>query len=400
MSAIGSGARADGEGRWRISGRSLVGSESVEVTITVDGDRLGPVETGAVGSLGVHGPLGPAVRVDDRHLIVPGFVDLQINGGFGIDLASEPDGMWELGRLLPSTGVTAFLPTIISSEPAVYERAMAALANRPADHVGAEPIGLHFEGPMLAPTRRGAHAERHLRPATPDVYRGWSRPNGVALVTLAPELPGALDTIGALVDVGVVVSGGHTTADAEVATAAVDAGMSMVTHLFNAMAPLGHRGPNLVGRALTSERLAVGLIVDGIHVDPMVVDLTRRAVGAERLVLVTDAVAAMGRPDGTWGLGDRRIVSGPDGVRRTDGTLAGSALTMDRAVANLAAFTGCDPAEAALGATAAPARVLGDQSRGSIGAGRRADLTVLGPDLRPVATVIGGRTVYGRLPSS
>ncbi|MEO7430212.1 MAG: N-acetylglucosamine-6-phosphate deacetylase [Acidimicrobiales bacterium] len=327
-------------------------------------------------------------------LVVSGFIDLQCNGGLGIDLASNPERLWDLGAQLPRWGVTAWLPTIVTTPPGIVERALATLAaGPPPGWVGAEPLGLHLEGPFLSPAKRGAHPAALLRPATMAAIDGWSRAAGVALVTLAPELEGALEVIEALVERGVVVSLGHSAATADQAMAGVDAGATWVTHLFNAMVPLHHREPGLAGVALTDERLHVGLIADGIHVDPSVVTVAQRALG-DRLTLVTDAVAALGMPEGRQALGRSEVTVDADGVRLADGTLAGSNLAMDQAVRNLMAFTGCSAEVAVCAGTEAPARVLGDERRGTLAVGSRADLVVLDGERRVVATVIGGRIVH------
>jgi N-acetylglucosamine-6-phosphate deacetylase len=228
-----------------------------------------------------------------------------------------------------------------------------------------------------------------LRPPTLDAIEGWSRAAGVAVVTIAPELDGALEVIEALVGRGVVVSLGHSGATAAQATAGIDAGARWVTHLFNAMAPLHHRAPGLAGVALTDERVRAGLIVDGIHVDPSVVALAQRALG-ERLTLVTDAVAALGMPPGRQALGRAEVTAGDDGVRLADGTLAGSNLAMDDAMRNLVTFTGCAPEAALHAASAGPASLLGDGARGTLDVGRRADLVLLTRDLEVVTTFVGG----------
>jgi N-acetylglucosamine-6-phosphate deacetylase len=192
---------------------------------------------------------------------------------------------------------------------------------------------------------------------------------------------------------GVVVAAGHSEATAEEAAAAVDAGVRMVTHLFNAMAPMHHRAPGLAGVALADRRLVAGVIADGIHVHPTAVAAAAAALG-DRLILVTDAVGALGAPPGPLAVGPVDAVAGPDGVRLADGTLAGSDLAMDQAVRNLRAFTGWS-VEAAIGAaTAVPARVLGMSDRGTIVPGAVADLVVLTPDLEVVATVCGGEVAW------
>jgi N-acetylglucosamine-6-phosphate deacetylase len=391
--------------------------------------------------------------------VVPGFVDLQCNGAFGIDLASEPERLWDLAALLPRTGVTAWLPTIVTGPPDARRRALGALRGGPPPALAstplAVPLGLHLEGPFLAPLRRGAHPVRWLRlpPGPGDAVApgagtaggpgggphsgagavprggeprggpdsdagavprgrgpgggperrgslagevaGWSAVAGVRLVTLAPELPGALDLVRRLVARGVVVAAGHSSATAVEAEAALAAGVRYVTHLFNAMAPLHHREPGLAGVALTDDRATVGLIADGVHVDPRVVRLAVAALG-DRLSLVTDAVAAMGAASGEGRLGAAPLRSGDGGVRLGDGTLAGSTLALDGAVRNARAMAGLDLAAAVRAVTAVPAGLLGEGSRGAIAGGLRGDLVVLDHEGRVAATVIGGRVAYRR----
>ena len=330
----------------------------------------------------------------DGFLVAPGFIDLQCNGGLGIDLASEPERLWELGALLPRHGVTAWLPTIVTTPDGVVDRALEALAAGPPDGWrGAQPLGLHLEGPFLSAPKRGAHPEALLREPSLDAIDAWTRDRGVAIVTIAPDLPGALEVITALVERGVIVSLGHTPATAAQATAAIDTGARWVTHLFNAMAPLHHREPGLVGVALSDERVHVGLIPDGIHVDPRVVKSSQRALG-ERLTIVTDAVAALGMPAGTQALGRAEVTIDDAGVRLADGTLAGSNLAMDQGVRNLVAFTGCTGAEAIHAASTAPAALLGDSARGHLDIGARAEVVVLTQDLHLVSTYVGGELVH------
>ena len=277
---------------------------------------------------------------------------------------------------------------------------MAALARRPPGFVGAEPIGLHLEGPFLAPARRGAHPAALLCRPSVEAVKGWTRASGVAMVTVAPELPGALGVVRRLVAAGVVVAAGHTEATTTEAAAAVAAGVTYLTHLFNAMPPLAHREPGPVGLALAGGHVVAGLIADGIHVHPLAVAAAYRALGPDRLNLVTDAVAAMGRPAGTYRLGADDITVGPDGVRLGDGTLAGSALSIDHAVRNLRSFTGCSIAEAVATVTSTPARVLGLATKGTVAPGHDADITLLDRDLRVVATIVraGWLTTGGTRP--
>lgn len=340
----------------------------------------GPGTDGAAGRRDVTTP------VDAGGLLVaPGYVDLQCNGAVGVDLAAEPERLWTVAAALPRWGVTAWLPTVITAPAGVRARALAALrAGPPATVHGpcATPLGLHLEGPFLAPDRLGAHPREHLRRPDPALVaaEGWSASDGVAMATLAPERPGALDVVRALVDRGVVVAAGHSSASADEATAAVDAGVRFVTHLLNAMGPLHHRAPGLAGVALTDERLRVGVIADGVHLHPVTVALAARALG-DRLCLVTDAVAA---------LGTRPVSAGDGGVRLADGTLAGSEVGLDRAVRNLTAHAGVALHAAVAAASAVPARVLGLHDRGVVAPGAVGDLVLLDLSGALVATIVGG----------
>ena len=337
----------------------------------------------------------PEITIDaDGLTAVPGLIDCQVNGGHQIDLASDPAAMWALGELLPRYGVTAFLPTLISGPADTASRGMAALRQRPLGYQGAEPLGLHLEGPMLNPEYRGAHPKDHLALPSPQLVSRWSRSAGVTMVTLAPELPGVLDVVGTLRGRGVVVAAGHSGATADQAMAGVDAGVSAVTHVFNTMAPLHHRKPNLVTVALTNPTLTVGLIADGIHVDPLVVDLVWRAKGPDRVALVSDAVTAMGEAGGCFSLGGDAISAGPDGVRTRSGKLAGSALTLIDAVRNLIAFTSASKSEALRAASATPATLIGATGRGGLDVGCVADVVLVDERVEVCVTLCRGELSY------
>jgi N-acetylglucosamine-6-phosphate deacetylase len=294
---------------------------------------------------------------------VSGLVDIQVNGAAGIDLTAEPHRLWEVASALPAYGVVAFVPTIITSDPAAREQALATLAaGPPAGWAGAEPLGLHFEGPMIAPSRKGAHPEHWLRPPALDLVDGWSREAGVLMATIAPELPGALEVIERLVAEGVVVSVGHTAAGAAEVRAAVDAGARYVTHLGNAMPPMQTREPGPVGVVLAGD-LAAGLIVDGHHLHPDFLRTVWRALGPERFVSVSDTTAALGLPDGATRLGDQDVVVADGTVRLHDGTLAGSAASVLDCLRVLVAQTGCSVEDALATATTTPLTLLGLPAR-------------------------------------
>lgn len=289
-----------------------------------------------------------------------GLIDLQVNGAGGFDLTSDPESVWRVGAVLSRFGVGTFLPTLVSPSWAIVDRGRTALAaGPPSGYDGAHPLGWHVEGPFLAPTRAGAHDPATLRAPDIDAVADWSPGSGIRMVTLAPELPGALDIVRSLVSRGVVVSAGHSSATYDEAVAGFDAGIRSVTHLFNAMARLDHREPGLAGAALADDRVTIGVIPDGLHVHPRMVALVRRLVGPNRLAVVTDAIAALGMPPGAYRLAGRDCLVDETSARLPSGGLAGSVIGLDRAVANLAAFTGISEADAALAATIVPARLLG-----------------------------------------
>lgn len=366
--------------------------------IVFDGERISAVLAGGSSTPDT------GRRFDASGLIVaPGFIDAQINGAHGIDVTAEPHRIGELGAELTRYGVTAFVPTVITCSPRRRAAALAAAAtgHRTAKRTakrtrggGSVAVGLHLEGPMLAPSRRGAHPQRWLVVPSPALIDGWTRDSGVVMVTIAPELPGAIEVIEQLVGHGVVVSIGHTDADATCVADAKLAGATAVTHLFNAMAPLGHRAPGPIGVTLADDSLIGGLICDGIHVDPLAVRIAWRALGPARLMLVTDATAVLGLAPGRRRLGEVDIDVSPAGVRTADGTLAGSDLALDQAVRNLVTFTGCTATEAVSTVTTTPARLLGLDDRGALEVGRRADVVVLDARLHVVATFVGGELVH------
>ena len=320
-----------------------------------------------------------------RGIAAPGFVDLQVNGFAGVDfLGADTAGYATAGEALLRTGVTAYLPTLITSEEAEL---VAALEAVPDAAPGARILGVHLEGPFLAATRLGTHRKAARRDPDPALLERLLAAGPVKLVTLAPELPGALELIDLLHAQGITVSLGHTDATAAQAHAAFDRGVRTVTHVFNAMRPLLHRDPGVVGAALVRPDVVVQAIVDGVHLDPDIVRLLWR-VAAGRLSLVTDAIAGAGLGDGKYALGEIEIVVADDVVRREDGVLAGSALTMVEAVRNLVAVD--VPLERALeAASAVPARILGLPELGRLTPGGRADIVVLDDTLDVVRTLLG-----------
>ena len=361
--------------------------------LTPDGilaDAAVVVEDGRIAELGAK---RPDVRLPDG-ILAPGLIDLQVNGCFGVDFAeAEVDGWNAAAGRLAETGVTAFLPTLITAPLQDLITGLRRAAE--VDGQGARVLGVHVEGPFLAAERRGAHDAELFCDPTQDRIAALLEPGTLALLTLAPERDGTLDAIERLAGAGVVISVGHSDATADVVSAAADAGARMVTHLFNAQRGIHHREPGVAGAGLTDPRLVCGLILDGHHV----VDAVARvalAAAPGRIALVTDAIAAAGMPPGMYELGGRPvIVRDGEPPRRPDGTIAGANLRLDDAVARAVAL-GAPPADAIEAASRVPAEHVGRDDLGRIEVGAAADLVWLGPGMRARATWIGGELAYGR----
>ncbi len=336
----------------------------------------------------------PSKHREFAGLLCPGFIDLQINGAFGADIGPDPDAIRTLVARLPATGVTSFLPTLISSPPERYEEFFAALEEGEAE--GARVLGAHLEGPFLAPERKGAHDPANLRPVDLGFLRELLRSGKVKLMTLAPELPNSLEAIELLQEEGAVASAGHTEATYDEVARAADAGLRLGTHLYNAMRPLAHREPGTVGALLTHDRIRTGIIADGVHVHEAAIRLAHRAKGPEGLALVTDAMEAAGMPPGDYELGGRKVRLEDGAVRLPDGTLAGSALTMDEAVRNAIRFLGISLAQAVRMAAETPAAALNLDGKGKIAVGCDADFVLLDEEGTVLETIVAGEMVYER----
>ena len=321
-----------------------------------------------------------------RGIACPGFVDLQVNGFGGVDfLDTDSAGYERAGEALLETGVTAYLPTLIT---APEDRLIAALGEIHEGGRGPRILGAHVEGPFISPRRLGTHPPSARRDPDVALLERILAAGPVRLFTLAPELPGALELVDILVSRGITVSAGHCDASDAEANAAFDAGVGTVTHLFNAMRPFTHRDPGVAGAALARPDVIVQIILDFVHLSPDTVRVVWRASGG-RLALVTDAVAGAGvGGEGSFRLGDIAVEVRNGEVRRDDGVLAGSVLTMIEAVRNLHGLG--VPLEAALdAATAVPARVI-DAEVGRIAVGAPADLLVLSDELEIERVLVGG----------
>jgi N-acetylglucosamine-6-phosphate deacetylase len=340
---------------------------SAEGWIEIEGERVS-----AAGG-------GPPPREADElclGILAPGLVDLQVNGAAGHQVSDGAAAIAAIDAIQLAHGVTSYLPTLLSPND---ERAPAILdqLSQFADDPRSPVVGVHVEGPFLHPAQRGMHQLGQLRSLAEGVP-SWLDHEVVTLVTIAPELPGALSLIKRLCNRGKTVALGHSTAAARTAELAFDAGATMVTHAFNAMEPLHHRAPGLLGAALVDPRVHVTVIADGVHVDPRMLEVLRRVAGP-RVVLVSDASPAAGAPPGSHLMAATPIRSFDGGeVRTLDGRLAGSSLTLDAAMRCWAKSTSASLPEALAAASETPARAVGLEP--SLAPGSRADLLLIAED--------------------
>ena len=317
-------------------------------------------------------------------ILAPGFMDIHIHGAAGFDLMqADRTGLEKIEKFLAAHGVTSYCPTTVTAPLETTLRALERLADAIESLEGssiarAQPVGIHLEGPFLSHLRRGVHPPKDLlAPAMSTFDRFWEAARGhISLLTIAPELEGAIELIAEVRKRGICVSLGHSDADLDQTLAAIAAGARHATHTFNAMRPLDHRSPGILGEVLSNPLLTADLIADGIHVHPAVVRLFLEAKGAENAVLITDALAAAGMPDGRYRLGELEI-DVKEGKCLHQGTLAGSVLTLDRAVGNIMEFAQWTLERSLPTATLNPARVVGIESKGTVQPGADADLVAL-----------------------
>jgi N-acetylglucosamine-6-phosphate deacetylase len=413
-----------------LSGADLVLPDGVQshATLVIDGERIADVSSAEASP-------GSSISLDG-HIIVPGFIDVHVHGLEGIDTLDGPDAVGAMARRLPKYGVTAFCPTTVACGPGKLREILQSVGSlRGAIDSAARVLPAHLESNFINPDFRGAQPIECLR--TPLDSLGLSRRSGAAakadargargargaagasepesfdaadivaeidrageavgIVTLAPELDGALDLIRHLVSRGTRVSLGHSGADMAQGRAAIEAGATQATHLFNRMPPLGHREPGLVGAILSSARVAAEVICDGVHVHRDVVRMAIAAKGAARMMAITDGVAVAGMPDGSTGrLGGRTIRVNASAAYLEDGTLAGSVATMDGVFRFLVREVGLSLVDAARLCSTTPAAELNLEDLGAISTGSLADLVVFDRDFHVRQTYVAGRLVYDR----
>lgn len=334
-------------------------------------------------------------------ILTPGLIDIHIHGGAGHDVMDgSDDSLAAIERMLAQHGITGYCPTTVTAPLGQTLKALEALGkaveraenNGHHEQLRARPLGIHLEGPFLSHARRGVHPPLYLKPPSVELFNQmWDAAAGrIRILTIAPELEGALDLIREASRRGVCVSIGHSNATLAQALAGIQAGARHATHSFNAMRRLDHRDPGLMGAILTDRSVTADIIVDGLHVEPVVVDLFMRAKGVDRAVLITDGISATGMPDGTYHLGSFEVRVRGERCE-SFGKLAGSVLTLDRAIGNAMKFARLSFQDSLRMASLNPARVLGlEHRKGMLQAGADADITVFTPDGHVLQTLVGG----------
>ncbi|XP_041813053.1 N-acetylglucosamine-6-phosphate deacetylase [Chelmon rostratus] len=351
-------------------------------------------------------------RVDCEGCIIsPGFIDVQINGGYGKDFSQATDDAGAkvsfVAKKILEHGVTSFCPTLVSSPPAVYHKVLPQIKVGEGGVHGAGVLGFHLEGPFISVNKRGAHLEQSLRTfqsgGIKDLMEVYGSLENVAIVTVAPELNHSQSAVRELSQRGIIVSLGHSEANLSQAEEAVKHGASFITHLFNAMGPFHHRDPGIVG-LLTSDQapegsVFYGMIADGIHTNPAALRIAHSA-NPSGLVLVTDAIPAMGLPPGRHTLGQQKIeIKGLHAYVAGTTTLCGSITTMDMCVRHFKEASRCSETDALEAASLHPAQLLGITDRkGTLDYGSDADLVLLDDGLNVKATYISGEEVWRKGP--
>ena len=327
-------------------------------------------------------------------ILAPGFIDMHIHGGAGHDvMEASRDGLARFERSLTNYGVTSYCPTTVTAPLESTCKSLGWLAESsrlPRDASRARPVGVHLEGPFISHAKRGVHPPENLLEPSPELFeRLWQAAGGnVAVMTLAPELPGALETIESAAAKNVCVSLGHSNATLGETQAGIAAGGRHATHTFNAMRPLDHREPGILGEVLYNDSISADIIADGIHVHPEMVNVFLRAKGLDKAVLITDAMSATGMGDGRFRLGALDVEVKGDRCEH-NGVLAGSVLTLNRAVRNVQKFAELSLQHSVRLATLNPARVLGREDMGVIAPGAKADFVVLSAGGAVQRTIIG-----------
>lgn len=368
-------------------------------TVVTIGDRILYVGDAEESSQIVEAAIPQVFEVIDAQggYIAPGFIDVHMHGSGGSELMDGTrEALETMARFVVKQGTVGFLPSTVTALEEKTSQVCRLIAEYENVEDGAEILGIHLEGPYINERYKGAQYGPAIRPASIRELESLHQILGekLRLVTLAPEVPGALEAVAWLKDRGITVSIGHSDATYEEAVRGFEQGISHVTHMYNAMSALHHRTPGVVGAVLATPGLFVELIADLIHVHPGSIKVLLNAVGPEHLVLVTDATQATGLPDGEYVLGDHQIFVKDGAARLADGTLAGSTLTMLQAVRNMVEVLDVPITDAFRMASLNPALSIGLKHRGWIREGNRADFVLLTSDFQVQKTIIGGRVVY------
>lgn len=331
------------------------------------------------------------IEVDASHFILPGFIDMHIHGSAGADIMDGTDeALTAIAGSLHKQGVTGFLATTMTESDANISQALRTVANYQPDTLEqAKIVGVHLEGPFLSANKMGAQSARWLRKPDETLFYKWQKQAKglIKQVTLAPEEDEDFSLIRALNTQGVIASIGHTCCSSAVASKAIQAGASHGTHLFNAMTGVSHRDPGAATAILLNKQVTAELIVDGVHLSPEIIQLTLAMKGAENIVLVTDAMRAQGVGDGSFTLGGQTVHVKGNEARLDNGVLAGSVLSMNKALDNMMRFSGCSLVEASKMASTNPAFKLGLADVGSLEVGKKADITILDANYQVVKTL-------------
>jgi N-acetylglucosamine-6-phosphate deacetylase len=377
-----------------IAGGTLI----TPLEIYEDADIL--IEDGTIIAVGPGVASGEIAEVIDAGgaIVAPGYIDVHVHGSAGHDtMDGTREAIEGMARFFAAHGVTSFCPTTLTQPAAdimASVRAVHECMENPIEG-GAQPLGVHLEGPCIDAKKKGAQPEQHITTAAAIDYQQLFSLGNIKLITLAPEIEENKALIAFARSQGAAVVVGHSSATYEDIEEAVQHGLNHATHTFNQMEGLHHRKPGTVGGVLLLDEIYAEFIADGIHLHPAVVDMVVRLKGPERAVAITDAISGAGMPDGDYELGGQAIVVKEGAVRLPDGTLAGSALTLDQAVRNIAEFTIAPLPEAIQMATLTPARSIGVANRkGSLEPGKDADIVILDDDLSVLKTMVGGEVVY------
>lgn len=362
--------------------------------LLIEGGAIAEIRSRAEAAL----PANTQIMAFDDCVLAPGLIDIHIHGSAGHDvMKADEQGRRRMEEFLASRGVTSYFPSTVAAPLDATLRSLEWLADgiEFAGSTGrAQPLGVHLEGPFLSHIRRGVHLpENLLKPTVETFDKFWQAARGhVRVLTIAPELEGAREVIAEANKRGVCVSIGHSDADLAAARAGILAGARHATHTFNAMRPLDHRAPGILGEVLSNSNLSADIIADGIHVHPSVVRIFLEAKTEDRAVLITDAMSAAGMPEGHYQLGGMDVEV-RDGRVTRDGSLAGSVLTLDRAVRNVMEFGGWNLQQAVRLATKNPAGAVAAERKGILRPGADADLVVLTESGDVRAAVVGGKLV-------